>query len=52
MVVSTKNLLEEKKNEHPHQVYFDETDAVFNNKNLKKVFSKKKREKRDDKNDE
>ena len=45
VVVSTKNLLEERNADIPKNIYFEETEVVFNNKNLQKAFSKKKKKK-------
>ena len=49
VVISTKNLHEEKKGEkkivEPQMIYFDENEVVFNNTNIKEVFTKKKKKK-------
>ena len=42
VVISTKNLLEEKKPETAQTVYFQENEMVFRNKELKEAFNKKK----------
>ena len=42
VVISTKNLLEEKKIETPETIYFEENEKIFRNTGLKEAFTKKK----------
>lgn len=42
VVISTKNLLEEKKPPTPQTIYFEENEAMFKNTGLKDAFTKKK----------